>query len=472
MTPNNSDPSKNPAFNPMDNPPRVTPDYNQTPSPSPDSLWGGDAMQMFTALLQMGKNVLMNADYAYRTNRIMANQMLRDPYVMQPLQRRMLAPISLDWEIIPDSDDETGKKPLAQEVTAILKTSSRLIDGFRALQWGVFRGLGAAELFWHYDRQRGRWVIAGYRLINGDKIQFDRWGWPYMLTIRDQWAGRRMTVDEMTRLVLHRYEPDDGEFYMGVQADYMYRGRGCRDGSFPYWILKTGVAKMWVTFIERFVIGFAMGKIEQGNAAQLNAMQNFIQSMNRDAMGILPVPPGSDSAPGGNFGIDFVKMPGISESAGVFDRFIQWAESGIRLYIQGEEQANQKTGDGLGSGLADARKENATIYTDYDRSILEETITREIVNRITFYNWGLNKPGLKFRFVDTSRDEEVRVKKAQLAQQFQLPVSRKWVYDMCGAPLPVEGEELHDWSSALPMPETPSQKDFGGSMDSLFENAK
>ena len=468
MTPNNG--ATDPAFDPMNNPKPSTPDFEAPPAPSPDSLWGGDAMQMFTALLQMGKNVLMNADYAYRTNRILANQMLRDPYVMQPLQRRMLAPISLDWEIVPEKEGDPSQKQMADVVTSILKDSKRFVDGLRALQWGVFRGLGATELYWHYDRSKSRWGIAGYRLVNGDKIQFDRWGWYYMLTIRDQWAGRRMTVQEMTRLVLHRYEPDDGEFYMGVQADYMYRGRGCRDGSFPYWLLKTGVIKLWTAFLERFGIGFPIGRYEQGNSVQMNAMQQFLQSMNRDAMALLPIPPGGDNPPGeGKFGVDFVKMPGISESSGVFDRFIQWADSGIRIYIQGEEQANQKGGDGMGSGLADARKENATIYTDYDRAILEETVTREIVNRITFFNWGMNKPGLKFRMVDKSRDEEIEVKKAQLAQQWKIPVTKKWLYEVCGAPMPQDGEEVYDWSQVDPMPENPSQQEFGGKMDSLFE---
>ena len=80
-----------------------------------------DVSQSFTSIVQIALNVLVNPDEAYRADRQAQEQMMHDPVVMGPLQKRLLATAKLEYEVVPEDVDD----PYQVEVAAEIEKMSR-----------------------------------------------------------------------------------------------------------------------------------------------------------------------------------------------------------------------------------------------------------------------------------------------------------------------------------------------------------
>ena len=417
-------------------------------------LGGGDATTYFSSIVQIAMDVLINGDVSYRSNQQMATQMVRDVMLMQPVERRMIAVCSQEFIVEADDDAPPSHRAAAKEIDTQLRAADRIIDLFKALSWAVWRGLGAAEINW--VNRDAKFIPAGFRIINGDKITFDRWGNPRILTIDFQYGGRELSKEELSRMILHRWEPDDGDFYEGQQADIRFRGRGLRDRVWPYWWLRQNAVKMWVQFIERKATGFIIGRYPSGNAQAQATMEQILQNLLSNSKVLLP----TTGNPENEYGIESVAMSGASESVSIFREFCEdFAARYIRIYIQGEDQANQTSGDGLGSGRAQALQSMFKLYTDYDSTVLEQTITSQLVQPMARYNYADAMPSLRFRFIRESLDYNEAKLRLDTAREIGLSVPAAFARKVLGLPEPQEGEETLDMSMA---PQGPQPAPPGG----------
>lgn len=406
--------------------------------PKTTPLQHGNASAFYSAIVQIARDVLITSDVAYRTNRQMAVQMMRDVMIRQPLERRMKAVAQQEWKIEALPDASLDVKQVAGRLDQMIRQSERISDLFLALSWGIWRGLGAAEINW-VSIANEYWP-ASYRVVNGDKIMFDEWGKPRVRTREFQYGGRELSQDELTRIILHQYLPDDGDFYEGQEADYQYRGRGIRDVIWPYWFLRNQAMKIWVQFLETRATGLLVGKYPANNSEAQSAIETALQNLLNGTKVQLPV----FDADQAQYGIEAIPLGNTGEASQVFTDFIEgWAGRYIRLYIQGEDQANQEHGDGLGSGRAKALQNNFQLLTDYDSTIMEQTLTRQLAHRCMDYNFPrVPKSQIRFRFLRYDVDYEQMQRQFSIAQSLGMSVPENWARSQLGVPTPDADEPV------------------------------
>jgi phage gp29-like protein len=457
-----------------------------------------DVSKGFSSFVQIARDVLLNPDIAYRTDRTLQEQMTRDPIVMGPLLERKLAVAQLEWQIVPEDEDENqdatspdspaNEKPffpseggsydtktMAKKVERIVRRMMGRQDFFKQLLWADFRGTGASEINWEFDSQEQYWYVSSCIPQHGDSITYDKWGDPRILTREHQTGGRQLSEQERDRLVIHTYQPDMGFFYKGEEAGYRFKGRGLRDIIWPYWWLAHNATRFWVRFIQRFGMGFVQGRYPMGNAAAKTAIESVLRNLIEDSMVSIPVP--ADATDKESYGIEFSSMPGMSEKATVFKEFVEdWAAKHIRLILVGQEQAHQEAGDGLGSGRALALKDTFLMYRNDSAIALGETLTKQLVPRIVRYNFGDVPIRLKWSFLLEKRDYEQQKKRVEAAKDAGIQVGKSWVYKTLDIPMPLPGEDVVDFkASAMPNPFDPMGAPSGDENDQqarmLFKQA-
>jgi phage gp29-like protein len=416
-----------------------------------------DVSQSFTSIVQIALNVLINPDEAYRANRQQQEQMLHDPIVMGPLQKRLLATAKLEWEVAPEDPKDPAQVETAKQIKKIIERMPRWCEFVRYLGFAVLRGTSASEINWEYDRAALAWGISNHRPYHGDKITYDIYGNPRILTRQFQTGGRQLDQGELDRLIIHTHDRDDGDFYDGATAGYVYKGRGLRDVIWPYWYLKQNSLKLWVALLDKYSTGWVEGRYPLGNKQAKDAIEGVLRNMLAGSIFSVPVPPGMDKE---TYGVFPLKMEGTGESAKLFVDFVEdYCGKHIRILIEGQDQAHQSTGDGLGSGRAQELAEMFTLYRDYDAALIEDTLSEQLVNRVQFFNFGELPYKCHFQFILDRKDYEANCNRVKTAKEIGLTVKKKWVYDMLDVERPQGDEsanELLDWSGQMQLPGQPA----------------
>ena len=416
-----------------------------------------DVSAGFSSIVQLARDVLINPDIAYRTDRYLQEQMIRDPLVMGPLLERKLMVAQLEYEVVPCAEEDEDAAPfggvdpkvLAKKVEGIFRRMDRQQDFFKQLLWADFRGVGASEINWENDDTTNEWYPKNCIPHHGDSITFDVWGEPRILTRNQQTGGRELTREERERLIIHVYQPDMGFFYKGEEAGYRYHGRGLRDVIWPYWWLAHNAVRFWVRFIQRFGMGFVLGKYPMGNAQAKRAIESVLQNLIEDSNVSVPVP--GDATEKGTYGVEFPSMGAIAEKAGVFREFVEdWAGKHIRMILVGQEQAHQTSGDGLGSKRAEDLSDLRRMYRDDSAIALAATLTEQVVKPLQRWNFGELPINLKLQFILEKPDYDQQEKRVKAAKDAGLSVSRKWVHDALNIPMPKPGDDLVDFAPQAP----------------------
>ena len=417
-----------------------------------------DVSQSFTSIVQIALNVLVNPDEAYRADRQAQEQMMHDPVVMGPLQKRLLATAKLEYEVVPEDVDDPYQVEVAAEIEKIVRDIPRWQELVRNLGFAVLRGTAAVELNWVMDEMNRNWAIDGHRPYHGDKITFDIYGNPRILTRQYQTGGRELDASEKDRLMIHVHDREDGEFYQGAQAGYVFKGRGLRDIIWPYWFIQRNALKLWTMLLDKYANGWVIGKYPLGNASAKAAIESVLQNLLSGSNVSVPVPQGADQKD--VYGIEVLKMEGTGEAANMFMDFVEnYCGKHIRIVIEGQQQAQQEGGDGLGSERANKLADMFTMYRDYDAGLIEDTLTESLVGRIQWFNYGQLPFKCKFRFVLDSKDYDQQAKRVEAAQKTGLAVPKSWVYDSLDIPQ-LNGDEspdeIIDFGGGMQLPGQPA----------------
>lgn len=410
-----------------------------------------DVSRGFSSIVQIARDVLINPDVSYRTDKYLQEQMLRDPIIMGPLSERKLMVAQLPWEVVPEDEDTKDEvwKQMAKDVQKIVLRMQHMNDFFKQLLWADWRGTGASEIEWKMDADR-LWVPSHSLAHHGDSITFDLWGNPRILTTQFQTGGRELTPDERDRLIIHTYQPDMGFFYRGEEAGYRFKGRALRDICWPYWWLAHNATRFWVRFIQRFGMGFVVGRYPMGNAAAKTAIESVLTNLIEDSNVSMPVP--DDAQDRETYGVEFPSMGAIGEKAGVFKEFVEgWAAKHIRIMVCGQEQAHEEQGEGLGSGRSKSLSDVRTMYRDDSAKSLEDTLTSQFLSKVVWFNYGATPYRVKWKFTLERDDYKEQAERVKAAKDAGLQVPRAWVHDALRAPMPMPGEDIIDFgASAMP----------------------
>lgn len=373
----------------------------------------------FTVPHWMGFNQIVN--YASRSYRWQHDEALRhsrentlavrrDPVVMDALRTRQIACAQLGWHLDVEDDRDQELVQAAQGLEDLLRTMPRWQDFVRNLLEAIFYGRYANQVAWGWQWKGGqkKLVVRDHRPVNGDKLVMKYDGrvgilvhqaFPGSWEYTDRGRAHFFTPEERECLILHRYEPEDADFYEAELAGGIH-GKGIRDRIYWFWLLKNQVLGFLMDYLERVGAGgFLIYFYEAGNVESENEVREIAEKQDR------------------NLAILFPRYRGEPENSGPGVQHIQPSNSGanllaqlvtdyfdnvIRRYILGQSLTSEAHATGLGSGIADLHADTFARIVKYDATTLAETITEELLAVLQRYNYPHVRGKIWFRF-DTDR---------------------------------------------------------------------
>lgn len=401
----------------------------------------GDQTKNFSSVVEVAQNVLITPSAAIRTDRALAEMMENDPVITNSLFKRILATAKLEFEVVPEDDNDAYQKFVAKEVETIIGKIPRRVDLFRSLLWGTWRGTGVSELYWIKNEQNNMWEINKHIDHNGDKIFYDRWGSPHIQVITNQSGGRALTQYELDRLIIFTFNPIDGSFYNGAEAAYIYKGKGLRENTFWVWWLSHQSLKYWTRFQEIYSGSIMLGKFPADNAMLKEAITGVLKSLKTNSLIAMPVP--ADESMREAYGLEILNNNSNANNSQVFMDFIEtYCNSKIKIAIEGSSLTSEKGSTGLGSNLASKHQESFADIVEYDSKLLEECLTEQLIEKIVRFNFGKLPFKIRFKFINEIQDVKQDIENIKVAKSLGLPISKAWLYGKLNIPIPQDGEEL------------------------------
>ncbi|MEO7958419.1 MAG: DUF935 family protein [Fibrobacteria bacterium] len=143
-----------------------------------------------------------------------------------------------------------------------------------------------------------------------------------------------------------------------------------------YWpmVFKRSGIKFWVTFVEKYGIPYAVGKLPRGQGeAEYEKLKTLLENMVRDAVAAVP----NDAS------IEILEPKGTSSSAEVFERLVAWANAETSKVIVGHGSGADSTPGKLGS--EDNAQEVKAYLVEEDKRLVEATM-----NTLLRWIWIIN----------------------------------------------------------------------------------
>jgi len=408
--------------------------------------------------------------------------MRNDLVIMGALRDRQTPTCQLDWTIEPLDEANPVEAAAAVKIKNIIRRTPNFQQFKRCLLEALFYGRYGLQLLyeWNFDTGEREMIIRDWSPVNGDKIVFKFSGQPGILVNAGFYGGTTeatgrglahfFTPEEQETFLWHEFEPEDCDFYDGLQAGSVH-GVGFRGRLYWFWWLRNNLTTILMDFLQKVGNGFTVFYYEQGNeqskldvkaAAESQIGNNvFLFPRNRDG-----------ATPYAGAGVERreVSMSG----AEVFIQLFNLLNSLLRGYIMGETLTTDTAATGLGSGVAEAHESTAERRTKYDAVDLDETL-QKLVNVLYRYNCPGVPPGRFHHAVDKPNVAEF-MQAAQFAYEMGMALDEDDTREKLGLPKPEEGHSViskvapmqpaavNQIPQGTPMaaPQLPAQPDQGG----------
>ena len=358
------------------------------------------------SFLRLVSGVLANSDLAWRNERTLQRQMLRDPDVISPLNQRKLAVALLDFDIVSEDENDSTQREQAEWVYTQLKRIRRWHDMVGSLQNAVWFGPAAVNIVYAIAPGGGARPV-GWTPLHSDTLAFTHDG---QLGIRVGYQyDRRPTVsgfdspvalfDELERraIVLHTFSPEGPDYEEPRESRYMWSGRGLRDVCFHFWMMKQVALQLWINFTERYGMGIRKLFYPEGN----DEIKAEVEEMARNAIGdvtfILPRPTG-DNASVPTVDLEIMD-PATGSRQNLFADLIKGYLAGqIKEVIVGQTATTQATNTGLGSDVGTRHAETFNRIVKMDAHSVADSITHDMVIPMHVWRYGDTpyRPRLEF----------------------------------------------------------------------------
>lgn len=394
--------------------------------------------------LSWANGVLQNSDLAVRRDPALQRQMRHDPDVMSPLLQRQMAVALLPWSIVPEDEDEQRQVDQAEELRNGLEKTRRWADFLRHLMDALWYGPSAVNPIFERDRgivRPGKWVP-----IHGDTIVYDEFG-SLGLRVGASFDGEKQQSNQgwvhilkdldRRSVVAHTHNPTGADYQIPEEARYQYAGRGLRDLLWYQWLIKQNALQLWVRYLERYAMGFRVGKYPDGNAAAQEAMQDTMARAAGDVN--ISIPDTGPDQPG----YDFTLLESNGQGAGSYGNLIEGYLAGqIKEMIIGQTATTEATATGLGSDVGTRHAETFQRIIRFDALALEDTLTEELVRPMHAMSFGETDWKPRFRFTVEEVDPEQFMEAVKLAHEIGLKIAERDVREQMGLREPAEDEPV------------------------------
>jgi hypothetical protein len=416
----------------------------------------------FTGVVGSIAKVYRPSDEALKDNPDNAALMRNDLTIMECVEGRQRAVALLNWHIEPEDDKDQHQKDVASYAATCFERIPRFMQLRENLLHATWFGRYGTKLKWGWDRVKGRQVCAlkAWRPVHGDKIVFRydpdtrewdedqigiRVGNNYSTStlIGDKWPVTRahhvaptdwgmayfIRPHERNLIAVHRHYIEDGEYDIPQNAGRIH-GVGLRSRIYWTWYQKQETLAWMMEYLERSAGGFEIWYYPWGNPVAKEETRKA--AIDRTAMGrnvvMVPKMVGPDT-----FGQWYDRVePSMAGVTAIQDLVMNYFGAAIKRYILGQTLTTESQGTGLGSNLADVHLATFLSIVKYDATLLEETITNDILDPWFRANFPLEKFRLRFRIDTETENAQEKLAAAQAAYQMGLALREQDIYDMLG----------------------------------------
>lgn len=425
----------------------------------------------FVGLVSSQSKVYRPSDEALKQSQENARFMRNDTGVMECVEMRQRACALLDWHLEPEDPKDKDQIALAAEMTKILERIPRFMQYRENLLNATWYGRYGVQNRWRWKNIGGkmRLSIDSWLPVHGDKIvwRYDdgrRTHMPDQIGIRVgagfQFGGwRKEQLDKLSKveptdygmayfldswerplLSVHKHFIEDGEWEEPRNAGRIH-GHGIRSRIYWVWFQKQEALAMLMEFLERSAAGFDIWFYPQGNPQAKNEVKKA--ALDRSELGhntvLVPRIVGDEMA-GSEYQRIEPSMAGAAEMKSIISDYFGHQ---IKRYILGQTLTTEADATGLGSGLADVHLETFMAIIRYDATLLEETITEEVVEPIKRFNFPeASNIRLTFRIDTEQPDSQAKMEAFQMAFGMGLPLRAQELRDLIGAAAPDADDEV------------------------------
>lgn len=388
-------------------------------------------------------------DFATLQDDEILDKVLVDPVIRKALTYRKHLVAGRDWFFEPGADDLAAKLA-AKAAEALFRKIAKFAEARFLLSDSIFRGRSHAFIHGHEieldalgDGRRATWW-APIRLQDIDKFRFRRAPDDPGRSVTSHWQLRSLTRHEWERVehpewfVWHLY--DDAERNMGY-------GRGLLEALYFFWYFKSVAMKEGMHGLERWSSGIVVASIDSSMAAShtndtATQRENMERELHKQRSRHEFIKDKADT---------IEVLTGGMEGHQIVMDVVNYCDNAIVGLLLGSVMP---TGGGSGDvgSFARAKVEESSTeaLVQFDRTILEETITRDVLG----LTWAINKPTLQalglgdapmpaFRLLQEQRDDPNKTAQIiQTALASGIPLKREEVYARLGFSPPSEGDAV------------------------------
>lgn len=432
----------------------------------------------FQGIVSSVSRIYRPSDEAINDSFENARYMRNDPIVMECVEMRQRSVSLLDWHIEPDDENDPKQVEIADELKAILEQTPRFMQYRENLLHATWFGrYGCQHQFaWSYLRGKKRLILKSWKPVHGDKIVF-RYddgtkeydpqqvgvrvgaGFTTGSSVAKQWTVDRINKVEPTDyglayfleiwerplLAIHKHYIEDGEYEDPRNAGRIH-GVGIRSRIYWAWYQKQETLAFLMEFMERSATGIEIWYYPYGNPEAEKAVRKAAGERIGQGRNIVMVP-----RPMGEEGLAYDVQriePGMAGADALKSIVTEYFGHMIKRYILGQTLTTEASATGLGSNLADVHLDTYMQIVKYDATLLEETITKDLIEPLKLFNWPhLRDTPFHFRIDTEAPDVGGKLEAWERAFNMGLKISAQSLRDLIGAPVPEEDEEVLDKSA-------------------------
>ncbi len=355
--------------------------------------------------------------------------MLYEARVASEMQKRKLAVIGKEWDIIPASDE-----PQDQEIADFVKKVFENFShdrGRQALLAGIVTGFKPGEIMWDYSE--GDIWIKEIKGVSPKRFVFDLEGNLRLLTWKDMIQGEEIPD---RKFIIFTNPSDNGSPYGDGIGRSLY---------WPIWFKKNGV-KFWAVFLDKFGQPTPWGKYPPGTKEDdQNKLLDSLKAMQTDQAIITP----------DNMAVELLEAARAS-SVDSYERWEKFWNDAISFIILGQTATTEGTPGKLGS--EEARSDVRDDIVKADADLLCECENEQLIKWLVDYNFAalagssrsLRYPKIWIRTEPEQDLKPLAERDRILIKEIGLPTAKSYFYDTYNIPEPQPDEDL------VTPPQTPS----------------
>ena len=329
----------------------------------------------------------------------------RDCHAFAVLQKRRLAVVAREWQVVPASESRLDKK--AAELVKRQLEGLRFDQLCQKLLDATLKGYSVAEILW--EPRSAELVAARVKVKPQRRFVFDENQEARLLTRSDLLAGEALPP---RKFIVHRYgeKDDDNPYGLGL-GHKLFR---------PVFFKRQGIT-FWLTFVDKFASPTAMGEYPSGTSEpDQRKLLAALAGISSEA-GII-VPQGM-----------LVKFLEAARSGSIdtYERLARYMDEQISECVLGETLSTN-VGTVGSKAASQTHNEVRTELAKADADLLSDTLNETLVRWIV----ELNLPGAGlpkvWRDFGEAEDLKLRAERDKIISEMGFEADEQYVNDTYG----------------------------------------